>query len=246
MYVLGSVLKQGSISVFQWSVNKKISILESSARGPYPVMLADKFDYYATEYDPVKIAEGNQPRAYADFQKLHYANETFDVVIASDVFEHVRKDEEGYKEIYRVLKKEGSFILTVPYDHNRPQTIRRIESSGENDVHILEPEYHGGGGHTLTYRNYGRDLLSLLRTIGYAVGHLETEVPAMGITRQSVIIARKSDYVEMVDGVTEISKQESLGLLLPYRLFLLYKYNVKGFLHYWREMRRKKVNRTRN
>ena len=239
MYALGSVLKQGQASVFAWPVNKSVRILESSARGSYPVMLADKYDYYATEYDSAKIAAGTDPRSFADFQSLHYADEMFDVVIASDVFEHVRKDADGYREIFRVLKKGGTFIMTVPYDHNREKTIVRVDTSGEKDVHLLEPEYHGGGGHTLTYRNYGRDLLSLLHSIGFATAHFETEVVSAGITKQSVIIGSKGNYLDVTIGGRGDGEQESLGVLLPYRLFLLLKYNIKGFLHYWKEMKRK-------
>jgi SAM-dependent methyltransferase len=230
---------RGSLPVFQWPENKSVKILESSARGSYPVMFTEKFDYYATEFDPDKIASGKSPRAFADFQKLHYADATFDLVVASDVFEHVRKDEDGYREILRVLKPGGSFIMTVPYDHDRPNTIIRVDTSGEKDTHILEPEYHGGGGHTLTYRNYGRDLLSTLHRIGYAVGHVALDVPSCGITRQSVIIGRKGDYVELFDGIPRNRPGEALGMLLPFRLFLLFKFNIKGFAYYLKEAFRK-------
>ncbi len=238
-YVVGEVLKEGPIPVFQWPSRKGVRILESSARGPHPAMFAEKFDYFAVEYDPMKIAEGKHPRNYADFQNLHFDDAMFDLVVASDVFEHVRKDEDGYRQIYRVLKPGGSFIMTVPYDHDRPNTIIRVDTSGAEDVHILEPEYHGGGGHTLTYRSYGRDLLSLLHQIGFAVGHIALHVPAFGITRQSVIMGTKGEFVELFDGVPDKPAQQSLGMLLPYRLFLLFKFNIKGFTRYWREMRRK-------
>jgi len=239
VYVVGTVLRQGGLPAFLWAANKTTAILESSARGSYPVMFADKFDYYAVEYDPAKIAERKHPREYADFQKLHYADQTFDLVIASDVFEHVRRDEDGYREIHRVLKKGGTFVMTVPYDHDRPQTVVRVDTTGKEDVHLMEPEYHGGGGHTLTYRSYGRDLLSLLRRIGYSVGHLTLSVPAYGITRQSVIVATKGDFIELTDGGPAVPSRKSLGMLVPFRLFLLFKYNLGGFMHYGKQARRK-------
>jgi SAM-dependent methyltransferase len=239
MYGLSKLLKNAGLHLYQWPVNKAVRILESSARGPYPVMLGDKFDYYSTEYDPAKIAHGKDPRAYADFQKLHYDDEMFDFVIASDVFEHVRDDKAGYREVFRVLKQGGSLVLTVPYDHEQLETVVRVDTSGEKDTHLLAPEYHGGGGHTLTYRNYGRDLLSLLHRIGFSVGRLDAEVPAYGIRRQSLFIARKGEYVELVDGLSEASRTKALGVLVPFRLFLLFKYTFKGFFHYWHEALRK-------
>ncbi len=236
---LGVVLGYGPLPLFRWPVNKSLAALESSARGSYPVMLADKFDYYPTEYDPEKITSGTNPRGFADFQKLQFADCTFDVVIASDVFEHVRRDREALREIWRVLKDHGSLILTVPYDHSREKTVQRVDTTGETDRHLMEPEYHGGGGHTLTYRNYGRDLLSLLRDEHYSVAHMETDVPQAGISPQSVFIAQKGEYVELIDSGPATTTRERVGVLLPYRMFLLFRYNVRGFLHYWREMKRK-------
>ncbi len=237
MYGLGLLLHCDGQPTFQWPGRKQIKILESSARGPYPMMLDDKFDYYATEYDPT--GKETDTRKFADFQKMSYPDATFDIVIASDVFEHVRDDVAGYREVFRVLKPGGSFLLTVPYQHNQPQTIKRVDTSGATDVHLLEPEYHGGGGHTLTYRNYGRDLLSLLRSTGFSVGYLETAIPAYGIPSQALIIATKGDFVELPPRTTAPVPTESLGALLPPRLFLLYKYNLKSFMHYWRESLRK-------
>lgn len=239
VYTLARVLGFEETPMYAWPKASHVRILESSGRGSYPPILSDKFDYYGTEYDPGRIAEGSEPRSYADFQNLHYEDRLFDVVIASDVFEHVRKDEAGYREIHRVLKPGGTLILTVPYYHERQETIQRVDTRGEEDVHLLEPEYHGGGGHTLTYRNYGRDLLSLLHRCGFAVGHLETGIPALGITHQSIILGRKGEYLELPAIPGRTLQNGSLGPLLPFRIFLLLKYNLKGFVHYWKEWRRR-------
>jgi SAM-dependent methyltransferase len=235
---LGLVLNTAGLPLCLWSARKELKILESSARGPVPMMLAEKTDYYATEYDPARIAAGDRPREFADFQKLHYEDTTFDVVIASDVFEHVRDDQAGYREIHRVLRDGGTLVLTVPYDHDRAATIRRVETSGPEDVHLLEPEYHGGGGHTLTYRNYGRDLLPLLTSFGFAVNRIVMDLPEWGITSQSVFIARKAAWGELHDHAPRGMQSTGTGPLLPFRAFLFYKYNLLGFLHYLRELKR--------
>ena len=226
---LAVVTGNEGLPLHAWEKNPGVAILESSARGPYPVMLDDKFDYFATEYDPGEIARGKHPRRFADFQDLHYADGTFDVVIASDVFEHVRDDGAGYREIFRTLKPGGTLILTVPYTHAQSTTVRRVDTSGDKDVLLMEAEYHGGGGLTLTYRNYGRDLLSLLKETGFAVAHSVTSNAAFGITPQSVILAQKSAFLEIPFGATRSPGAGRLGPLIPYRLFLLLKYNLTGF-----------------
>ena len=229
IYWLAHVTGNAGLPLYAWPKNPGVAILESSARGPYPVMLGDKFDYYATEFDPGEIAGGKRPRLFADFQDLHYGDATFDVVIATDVFEHVRDDAAGYREIFRALKPGGTLILTVPYTHTQAVTIRRVDTTGNGDVHLMEPEYHGGGGHTLTYRNYGRDLLSLLGSVGYAVGHFRTSVPVLGITPQSVIIAQKGECLDFALDETSSPRMGPIGPLLPYRLYLLLKFNFAGF-----------------
>ena len=42
-------------------------------------------------------------------------NNSIDVVNAIELFEHVEKIEQGLKECYRVLKKNGTMILSVPF-----------------------------------------------------------------------------------------------------------------------------------
>ena len=227
-----------AIPLYAWSASHATVILESSARGSYPVMLADKYTYIAPEYDPAKIAEGARPDRYADFQDLHFAKETMDIVIASEVFEHVRRDRLGFTEIHRVLKPGGSLILTVPYDPTLETTIQRIDTSGPEDRHLLEPEYHGGGGHTLTYRNYGRDLPALLQEVGFSVLRLHMDHPAEGITSQHVFLCRKGSAVEISDRSTAGGRSPSLGVLLPLRLYLLLKYNARSLLNLLKQLGR--------
>ncbi len=50
----------------------------------------------------------------ADVCSLPYADNFFDIIVASDVLEHVENDQQAMAEIYRVLKKDGTLIFTVP------------------------------------------------------------------------------------------------------------------------------------
>jgi SAM-dependent methyltransferase len=238
IYWLAKVTGNEPAPLYGWGRNPAVAILESSARGSYPVMLADKFDYYPTEYDPASIASGKSPRHFADFQNLQFGDSVFDVVIASDVFEHVRDDAAGYREIHRTLKPGGTMILTVPYVHTQALTLRRVDTSGTEDVLLMEPEYHGGGGHTLTYRTYGRDLLTLLGDTGFAVAHVWTAVPDLGITPQSVIIAQKAKFIDITEAGAPGGRTPPLGVLLPYRLYLLLKYNFGGFARLLKQLGR--------
>lgn len=225
-FVLARVLDEDQ-AVFRWTYRLSTRMLESSARGALAMYFRMKFDYYGTEFDPARIAEGTHPREYADFQKLHYDEDTFDFVVASDVFEHIRRDADAVREVERVLKPGGYLILTVPYDHERAQTIQRVDTSGPADVHLLPPQYHGGGGHTLAYREYGRDLSDLVRAAGFFVERVVVDRPELGITPQSVFVARKSQ--PMTRSEPRPLRPGSTGPMIPFRLFVAYKYRSHPF-----------------
>lgn len=49
-----------------------------------------------------------------DVVKISYPNNTFDIVLALDIIEHVEDDQKAISEIHRVLKPGGIAIVTAP------------------------------------------------------------------------------------------------------------------------------------
>ena len=49
-----------------------------------------------------------------DAQKLPIRDNIFDLVTAFDLLEHIEVDEQALKEFYRVTKKDGMLLMTVP------------------------------------------------------------------------------------------------------------------------------------
>ena len=60
---------------------------------------------------------------------LDFADESFDYVISFQVIEHIKRDHDFAKEVSRVLRKGGSFIVSTP---NAPMSLTR------NPWHIRE------------------------------------------------------------------------------------------------------------
>ncbi len=52
-----------------------------------------------------------------DVCKLDFKDNSFDVVLASEVFEHLESDTRGIKEVYRVLKPGGLLLVSVPHSN---------------------------------------------------------------------------------------------------------------------------------
>ena len=66
----------------------------------------------------------------ADGQRLPFKSNTFNVVICSETLEHVPKPEDIVEESYRVLRKGGRFIVTVPYETYITSGKRFVEKLG--------------------------------------------------------------------------------------------------------------------
>ncbi|MFH0992622.1 MAG: methyltransferase domain-containing protein [bacterium] len=194
MYALALVLGEKAPLV-DWKRRTEMKVFETTGQRAHPSILRQKYDYYNTEYDPVAMSSGYDIRRYADVQKLPYESALFDICLSSDVFEHVRLYEQGFLEIYRILKPSGALVMTVPYVHGWEKTHIRVQPEGERDIFLEEPIYHAG--HTLVYRVYGRDLLAFLQSIGFSVAYVEGEWLEHGITHQNVIIALKSPFLDI-------------------------------------------------
>jgi GT2 family glycosyltransferase/glycosyltransferase involved in cell wall biosynthesis/SAM-dependent methyltransferase len=131
---------------------------------------------------------------------LTYTDESLDIVITSDVMEHVRLDDRAHREIYRVLKPNGVYLFTVPHVRSWEKTLTRVQVNDPDDptrdVHLLEPEYHGDtnsdeGGGVLAYRTYGRDLETFLVGLGFTVEYDRKDDESLGIMNTELFYCRK-------------------------------------------------------
>lgn len=83
-------------------------------------------------------------------KRLPFKNNTFDMVCAFDVLEHLKYDELIIKEIYRILKKNGLFFFTVPaypflfsshdraLEHQRRYTKKQILELLEGNFAVIK------------------------------------------------------------------------------------------------------------
>ncbi len=61
-----------------------------------------------------------------DATAFSFADQSFDLVIANHVLEHISDDLKAMSEIFRVLKKGGVAILQVPYSETITETIEEL------------------------------------------------------------------------------------------------------------------------
>lgn len=173
------------------------SVYELSSRGALYKFLKYKFKnlYFSEYFDDVPLGLMKNSVVCQDVQNLFLNDESFDLVTSTEVFDHVPDDSKGFSEIYRVLKKDGYFIFTVPLSDN-PKTVERCLLQPDGTIiHQLEPEYHGdqirGQGRVLAFRNYGLDITERLESCGFHAEIRLVNSRSNVIEDQKVIIAKK-------------------------------------------------------
>lgn len=97
-----------------------------------------------------------------DITKIDRPDNSFDVVIANHVFEHVDEDQKAMSEMYRVLKPGGLGLFSVPINLSRSETYENpaVTDPDERMAHF------GGTDHR---RFYGRDFKTKLEAAGFKV-----------------------------------------------------------------------------
>ncbi|HEY2259175.1 MAG TPA: methyltransferase domain-containing protein [Solirubrobacteraceae bacterium] len=182
----------------RWSPRRHVRLLETSGYRGHPGFISQLFDHYNLHYVQPPEGDGGQPidaRAGADLQDLQFPDRFFDIVISAEVLEHVPDERAAIREIARVLRPGGHLVLEVPYVHDSERTLPRVHRWHGRDVYLYPPEYHAED--TLVYRIFGRELLADLSAQGLAVAHLVLEIPTLGVTRQTVIVATKGQFVDL-------------------------------------------------
>jgi len=97
-----------------------------------------------------------------DITNISFEDNFFDIILCNHVLEHIPDDIQAMKEMYRVMKKGGWGILSVPIDYSREKTYE--------DFTITAPEERvkAFGQHDHV-RWYGKDYKERLKSAGFKV-----------------------------------------------------------------------------
>lgn len=126
--------------------------------------------YLPSHYFPkIPLGQTHNGARCEDIEHQTFPDNTFDMVIAQDVYEHIFDPVAATKEIYRTLKPNGISIVTtgVWKDKLKTEQWSRLEPDGSVTHLVSPPEYHGNpidaGGSLVTFK-FGYDFVDLLAT----------------------------------------------------------------------------------
>lgn len=128
---------------------------------------------------------------HQDLTKTSFEDDKFDIVITSDVLEHIPEPYSAFKEIYRILKKGGVHVFTVPFYHNEFLDEKRSILT-KNGVMDLKPQIiHDDPGcknGILVYQIFSLEMLIKLREIGFYTRMYRLYDLSKGILGENAIV----------------------------------------------------------
>jgi SAM-dependent methyltransferase len=163
------------------------TIYNAEANGPLHRQLAINAGYVCSEYfgddhDSGEVINGVR---HEDLQQLSFASESIDLVLSSDVLEHMPAPYDAHREVFRVLKPGGRHIFTVPfYPLAVKDDVRAALENGETK-YLAEKLYHGDpvrpGEGILVWTIFGTEMMHKLEEIGFTAKAWNLYEPSNGI-----------------------------------------------------------------
>ena len=150
--------------------------------------------YTASQYVPsVPFGSMVDGARSEDLENQTFPDESFDLVITQDVFEHLFRPDKAIAEIARTLKPGGAHIMSVPIvNKDRPATRRAALQDGKV-VHFAEPEYHGNpvdDEGSLVTIDWGYDIADFL--------HHHSGMPTSMFVIDDLSQGIRAEYIEIV------------------------------------------------
>ncbi len=148
---------------------KTLDILELDPNSPLRPLLCGARNYTRSFFRPGVKPGTRRPDGVVceDITALTFGDESLDVIVSSDVLEHVPDPAAGFRESARVLRRGGVHVFTVP---PRAVTRQRALLKGGRIVHVAgPPEYHRDPldpNGVLVFWDYGPDLPTVFSTPG--------------------------------------------------------------------------------
>jgi len=147
------------------------TVLELDSRSPLRPLLSAAKLYHRSFYSSrERLGSFDSSGARCeDITRLTFPPSSIDLIVSSDVLEHVPNVEDAFKECHRVLRPGGCHLFTVP---PRARTRRRAQVVMGEIQFLEEPDYHSDPldpKGILAFWDFGTDATELFSSSGLDV-----------------------------------------------------------------------------
>ncbi|MBN1826874.1 MAG: class I SAM-dependent methyltransferase [Candidatus Eisenbacteria bacterium] len=173
---------------------ENFTIYNTEAEGPVHAELSRMSRYLCSEYygDSYKSGDRVNGVMHQDLQDISFDDGSIDMVLSSDVFEHIPLPYRAHEEVFRVLRNGGRHIFTVPFLQTEClDDDRAVPDDDGNIVHLKEPMYHGDpirSEGALVFKIFGLEMLVRLREIGFRTRQYRLRNVRYGILGDNAIV----------------------------------------------------------
>ncbi|WP_143684528.1 methyltransferase domain-containing protein [Variovorax sp. KK3] len=164
-----------------------LAVYNTESTGAVHRVLSTNPGYVCSEYFGAEYRSGETVRGcrHEDLQNMSFADQSLDIVLSSDVLEHMPDPYRAHREIFRVLRRGGRHIFTVPFDSAAPLDDRRADLVNGEVVYLAEKLYHGDPVNPeagiLVWTIFGLEMLVELARIGFAPTAVNLLLPWHGV-----------------------------------------------------------------
>ena len=146
--------------------NSSITIAEINACGKLHAILTKNSNIKYSEYPSsrllTRLCNSLKRVPQEDITRLSYPDNSFDLVLHSEVLEHVPDTEKALRECRRVLKPKGICLFTIPIILTR-KTIQcaYVQNTTGEVIYRKLPSYHGMDNRkdSLVWWEFGYDII---------------------------------------------------------------------------------------
>lgn len=174
-----------------------LAVWEMALRGPIRRQFFGIEGYVPSYYWPdLPLGATRDGVVCQDVTALTFADSSFDLVISSDVMEHVHEPWAGFAEIARVLKPGGMNVFTIPVRIPlKPESVTRatLDTDTGEVTHILPEVYHQSGElePSLVFTDFGADIFERHRELGMHLSFHRASTRSRADSRFGTFVAVK-------------------------------------------------------
>jgi SAM-dependent methyltransferase len=174
---------------------KRLAVLEQGIRGPFARRLKGLPNYVQSYlFEDCPLGETRDGIVCQDLERLTFENDSFDLLVTSDVMEHVPDPRQVIGEVARILRPGGAHVFTIPIRWPiAPNSTPRAKIVDGRVEHLMEPSYHRSGldEPSLTFTDFGADLLDWHAQAGMRAYFYDCHRTVGSLGRYPAVIAVK-------------------------------------------------------